>query len=550
MKKYIYLTSSIAILFLYQNCGSFDANTPGSFSSSIPSVLNNEPSSNEDNISTIGQPTDVTESEDNNSSPDVMPPSTPEPPPTENLPGSETSPTNGAQGPLLAVPGAIGGGKNVTGGRGHEVVIVNTLSLKIDPNDNLTSFAEAVSKSNRTIVFNVSGIIGDNRQSFDLQKQNLTIACHTAPGNGIAFRFSRFVLNGPAANNIIIRHCRFRATDPADTGGNSDIGRAFMIGYGAHNIYIDHMSASWGTDANLQIWMTKNNNPAIHNVSVVNSMITEGDANSKHSLSNKFKFYHSMGASCLNASTSKRPNKITYANNFLAHNAARNYNANSCEIEMVNSVIYNWYATAVIYSNTVATDVRYRNNLYVLGPNSEGAVAPECGNLKYKCPYLVYKRNILPISTSLEDQYFTTNINKTAELMTQHKNNQLGSPHDFSWGASSPTLITNMAKKNSQHMNCVGASSPRRDAVDQRIVNELYTGTGKVGIHNNGIRDYSFYTNFSRPSSFDTDQDGMSDEWERKNGLIVGKKDAADDKDNDGYTNIEEYLSDLDRACL
>lgn len=534
---------------MFQNCGQFSSNEFSISSNSIPSELNAQPDLNETDMVLDTEPSnDPPENDETEPTPIMEPGNEDNIPPIP--PNSDSNPTQGATGTLAAVPGAVGGGKNITGGRGHEVVIVNTLSLKIDPNDNLTSFAEAVSQSNRTIVFNVAGIIGDNRTSFDLQKSNLTIACHTAPGNGIAFRFSRFVLNGAAANNIIMRHCRFRATDPADHGGDSDIGRAFMIGYGANNIYIDHMSASWGTDANLQLWMPKNNNPAIQNVSVVNSMIAEGDADSKHSQSKRFPFYHSMGASCLNASTTKRPNKITYANNFLAHNSARNYNANSCEIEMLNSVIYNWYATAVIYSNTVTTDVRYRNNLYVKGPNTAGATVPECGDLKYKCPYVVYKKNSLPINTSIKNQYFTTNINTQAELMTQHANNQLGTAPNFEWGAPSPIPITTMAKNGSQHMKCVGASSPTRDAVDKRLVNELYTGTGKVGIGTNGVRDYSFYTSSTRPNSFDTDSDGMSDEWERKNGLIVGKKDDSGDQDKDGYTNIEEYFSDLDTNCI
>ena len=42
----------------------------------------------------------------------------------------------------------------------------------------------------------------------------------------------------------------------------------------------------------------------------------------------------------------------------------------------------------------------------------------------------------------------------------------------------------------------------------------------------------------------DTDKDGMPDDWEKKHKL--NPKNAADaslDRDNDGYTNIEEYLN-------
>jgi hypothetical protein len=44
----------------------------------------------------------------------------------------------------------------------------------------------------------------------------------------------------------------------------------------------------------------------------------------------------------------------------------------------------------------------------------------------------------------------------------------------------------------------------------------------------------------------DSDGDGMSDAWEQQNGL--NPNDAADgpqDRDGDGYTNVEEYLNSL-----
>ncbi len=44
----------------------------------------------------------------------------------------------------------------------------------------------------------------------------------------------------------------------------------------------------------------------------------------------------------------------------------------------------------------------------------------------------------------------------------------------------------------------------------------------------------------------DTDKDGMDDDWERKHGLNVGVNDAALDPDNDGLTNLQEYLAGTD----
>lgn len=83
---------------------------------------------------------------------------------TENSPAVEAASSN-----ILAFPGAVGGGKYATGGRGGEVYHVTNL------NDSGTgSFRDAVSKSNRIVVFDVSGTI--ELKSNILCQSNVTIA--------------------------------------------------------------------------------------------------------------------------------------------------------------------------------------------------------------------------------------------------------------------------------------------------------------------------------------------------------------------------------------
>ncbi|XYH97369.1 hypothetical protein ACMHYB_58035 [Sorangium sp. So ce1128] len=44
----------------------------------------------------------------------------------------------------------------------------------------------------------------------------------------------------------------------------------------------------------------------------------------------------------------------------------------------------------------------------------------------------------------------------------------------------------------------------------------------------------------------DTDQDGMPDAWESSAGLdLDDPEDRNDDRDGDGYTNLEEYINSL-----
>jgi hypothetical protein len=93
-----------------------------------------------------------------------------------------------------------------------------------------------------------------------------------------------------------------------------------------------------------------------------------------------------------------------------------------------------------------------------------------------------------------------------------------------------------------------GATLPRRDAVDARVTETVRTGkvTTGNGIINDprevgGYPTYSFAPGDVPP---DTDHDGMPDEWEKKHELNPAEaSDGSGDLDQDGYTNVEEYLN-------
>jgi len=98
-------------------------------------------------------------------------------------------------------------------------------------------------------------------------------------------------------------------------------------------------------------------------------------------------------------------------------------------------------------------------------------------------------------------------------------------------------------------------ASFHRDAVDARIIGEIRGGTAQFGETykggGKGIIDSQTAVGGwpelrSEPAPPDTDRDGMPDAWETANGL--DPKNPADgplDRDDDGYTNLEEYLNSL-----
>ena len=97
-----------------------------------------------------------------------------------------------------------------------------------------------------------------------------------------------------------------------------------------------------------------------------------------------------------------------------------------------------------------------------------------------------------------------------------------------------------------------GAIFPKRDATDERVVNETRTGTasGKGSFGKPGIIDNVFVVGGwaqyqSLPAPVDTDNDGMPDAWETKKGLNPNDASDRNKVDASGYTMLEIYLNEL-----
>ena len=138
-----------------------------------------------------------------------------------------------------AFPGAVGYGRNADGARGS-----NTKSVYVVTNLNNSgtgSLRDAVSQSNRIIVFNVSGVIDLNKEVL-VFKDNQTVLFQTAPGDGIELYNGR--TSSTNADNLIVRYMRMRAGRQVSGSDNIDAGGA---AYGHDQIY-DHCSFTWGTD--------------------------------------------------------------------------------------------------------------------------------------------------------------------------------------------------------------------------------------------------------------------------------------------------------------
>src|SRR5690606_3545705 len=116
-------------------------------------------------------------------------------------------------------------------------------------------------------------------------------------------------------------------------------------------------------------------------------------------------------------------------------------------------------------------------------------------------------------------------------------------------------------------LNNVGATLPKRDAVDIRVVEQVRTGkidylknvklpetqfkhrrlpidSYKGGIITD-ISQVGGYPEYKGKPYKDSDNDGIPDEWETKNGLNPKDPSDAAAYTKNGYTNIENYLNSL-----
>jgi len=87
-----------------------------------------------------------------------------------------------------------------------------------------------------------------------------------------------------------------------------------------------------------------------------------------------------------------------------------------------------------------------------------------------------------------------------------------------------------------------GATVPIRDSVDARIVKDVGTIAGEIIDSPANVGGYPLL----QPGTPPPDRDGMPDKWEMANELEPDNpSDGNGDHDNDGYTNVEEYLHSL-----
>ncbi len=496
---------------------------------------------------------------------------------------------------IPAFPGAEGHARyTTTGGRGTgsstpKVYHVTNLADNVNTKGCLRW---ALNQSGpRIIVFDVSGYI-DLTRDLDI-KGNTTIAGQTAPGDGITLRYYTIKFN--SEDNIIVRFIRFRRSQVKSVSDDADA----SWGRYHKNIILDHCSFSWSIDEIASFYDNRN-------FTMQWCTLGEALANPGHS-----KGEHSYGGIWGGKEASFHHNLLVHMQNRVPRfNGARyNWNGydktkyeNTIQAEQVdfrNCVMYNWGNGNGCYGGPGGGYVNIVNNYYQAGPATKNksrvtqiskASNDNAGDNPfpdYTSRYYISGNYVTAAETDAANYdwkgvaYDSGIPEINGERYTVDPNHYYGSSVDYVKNSSnvdcvrikldnpqpSGDVTTHSAENAYDKVLRYSGASLVRDAVDVRYAEEARTGTttytgaksGRAGIvdciNNPNATEDATLPSFpalkseTRPAGYDTDGDGIPDEWEIANGL--NPNDASDaftktlDKEKGWYLNIEVYLNSI-----
>ncbi|WP_321425929.1 T9SS type A sorting domain-containing protein [uncultured Bacteroides sp.] len=413
---------------------------------------------------------------------------------------------------LPSFPGAVGFGSHATGGRGGTVYHVTNLN---DSGEG--SLRDAVSVSNRIIVFDVSGYI--SLTSAISAKSNLTIAGQTAPGEGIAIKSGE--LSFAKSSNVICRHIRVRPGSETESSGDDALSL-----YLANNVILDHCSFEFAPWNNIDGVSDNTAVSPVTNITFQSCIIANptGQQFGAHceSVGSNWTFYKNIFANSHNRNPLAKIND-TYANNVL-YNCSAGYTTHS-GTSFKHDIVNNYFVFGPASTGTDNSWFQVDNNqsIYCSGNmkdmNLDGVL-----NGAETTPYW-YQGGGTVLTSPWTDLTNAMPIYSAATAFRIAASTAGTLPYD-----QTDSLIINQVKTIGSGTTgyVVGTTGPDSG---------LYTSQAQTGLDNNG---YGLIRSGNK--DLDTDNDGMPDYWEKANGSDVNVNDAMQIA-SDGYTLIEHYIN-------
>jgi hypothetical protein len=497
-----------------------------------------------------------------------------------------------AQHPV-AFPTAIGFGK-FTSVRSPDAVVykINTLEDVEAPGDGKISYRECAlaravttpyaipANRPRYCVFDVAGAIILQSSAF-ITVPKIYIAGQTSPG-GIEFRLGAnynpvdsLIDTRKGGNDMIVRHVRTR-TGP-HVGRTSENGDPIRMS-GTNNQILDHVSTMFGTDESLDMACT--------NCTVQWSIIGPNIClNAGHTSSLHCKTFFLKPAS-----------SVTVAHNLSQHGEQRGLNisvgialppaGNTGQADIFNNVLYDFIAETGLISNQFGSVyANWMGNVALRGPRynaSDGnyLIGLYSNGAQQPFGFAIYSNGNVTPRTRIAGQFGSTITDPfvnsagfiahvvpstvcgvTPTGLQDCSRSGLAVAQNASYvlrpGASAQTFYPWQVTTAEQAMRDVLAfagadqcrDGPCRDNVDALYIDDVRTCDSAPYLFESKwpstVAEAGGWAQITPGAAkLDSDNDGMPDDWERRfkntNPLVW---DANDDKDGDGYPNIEEYLN-------
>lgn len=415
-----------------------------------------------------------------------------------------------------AFPGAEGAGKWARGGRGGRVIAVTNL----DDSGPGSLRVAVVAKEPRTVIFRVSGTI-ELKSPLRIAEPFITIAGQTAPGDGICLK--NYELQIGATHDVIVRHLRCRPGDKTSKPGDMDA----LTVWDARDVIVDHCSATWSTDECLSVTNDSDR------VTVQHCLIAE--ALTEHAFGSIIGAYRG---------------EISFLDNVYASNRARNPRPSGYQaypgrekdpgprIDFRRNTIFNWSSGAGYTGSDKPNEperiaMNYADNYLKPGADTSPTYRGKA--------YTIYRGAVAEL-------FFEGNQIENQSILAQ-SDLLLIRPGCTLLMREEPLAFAPLAEKltaRAAHLRAleqVGASKPRRDAVDARIIAGIRDGTGRQ-LKTLALDAWPELRSGTPPA--DSDHDGLPDDWERQHQLDPNDPaDAARAATPEGWTHLEVWLNGL-----